>query len=112
MRINIYTEELIPSDFGQRACEIVTAEYVSSRTGRPMKNYGLRIYTKSHPDLHYIPGRDDDRSAVTFWCGPNMDAVKAFTDALNEFTHIYNVKWKQATEDRQNNAELELKENG
>jgi len=110
MRINVYTEELIPEGFGQRACEIVTAEYISSRTGQSMKNYGLRLYLKSHPDLHYIPGRDDDRSAITFWCGPNMEAVKAFSGALDEFVNIYNIRWKQQTEDRQANAELELKE--
>lgn len=110
MRINVYTEELIPADFGQRACEIVTAEYVSSRTGLPMKNYGLRLYLKSHPDLHYIPGRDDDRSAVTFWCGSSFEAVKEFAKSLYDFVEIYNVRWKQQTEDRQANAELEIKE--
>lgn len=72
MRINVYTEELLENKGKDHPpmAEIVTAEYVSSRTGLPMKNYGLRIFLKSHPDLHYIPGRDDDRSAVTFWCGP------------------------------------------
>jgi hypothetical protein len=75
MRVNVYTEELNPEN--QPEMEIVQAKYVSSRTGQPMTNYGLRIYLKSHPDLHYIPDRDDDRSAVTFWCGSE--------DALNSF---------------------------
>ncbi len=70
MRVNVYTEELEPSQ-GVIA-EIVTADYVSSRTGDTMTNYGIRIYLKSHPDLHYVPPRDDDRSAVTFWCGPSI----------------------------------------
>lgn len=72
MRINVYTEEFNPAAL---EAEIVTAEYTSSRTGKPMCNYGLRIYLKSHPDLHYIPGRDDDRSAITFWCGPTKHYV-------------------------------------
>jgi hypothetical protein len=76
MRINVYTEEL--SD----EAEIVTADYISSRTGQPMTNYGLRIYLKSALELHYIPGRDDDRSAVTFWCGSKRENVAAFLVTL------------------------------
>lgn len=71
MRINVYTEELITTGNSPVVAEIVTAGYVSSRTGLAMTNYGLRIYLKSAPELHYLPGRDDDRSAVTFWCGPS-----------------------------------------
>lgn len=81
MRINVYTEEL-PTDV-HPLCEIVTAEYVSSRTGEPMKNYGLRVYLKSHPDLHFIPGRDDDRSAITFWCGSKITNIRQLIDLLN-----------------------------
>ena len=81
MRINVYTEELLPNDSNQPImAEIVHADYVSSRTGEPMRNYGLRIYLKSAPELHYIPGRDDDRSAVTFWCGAKEKNVFAFLD--------------------------------
>ena len=83
MRLNIYTEELLP--FTTNApflAEIVHADYVSSRTGEKMRNYGLRIYVKSHPDLHYVPPRDDDRSAVTFWVGPSLKSVKAFLEAV------------------------------
>lgn len=69
MRINVYTEELYLSRNDPIVAEIVTADYISSRTGKQMTNYGIRIYLKSHPDLHYVPPRDDDRSAVTFWCG-------------------------------------------
>jgi hypothetical protein len=76
MRINVYTEELTPES------EIVTAEYVSSRTGLPMTNYGLRVFLKSHPDLHYVHGRDDDRSAVTFWCGDKESNVTDFCARL------------------------------
>lgn len=84
MRINVYTEELLKNTGpnGPTTAEIVTAEYVSSRTGLPMKNYGLRVYLKSHPDLHYIPGRDDDRSAVTFWCGDKERNVFEFLEGL------------------------------
>ena len=84
MRLNIYTEELLRNEgpTGPTAAEIVIAEYISSRTNQPMKNYGLRVYFKSHPDLHYIPGRDDDRSAVTFWCGPKERNVFEFLEGL------------------------------
>jgi hypothetical protein len=74
MRINVYTEEML------KECEVVVAEYVS-RDGLPMKNYGLRIYAKSHPDLHFSP-RDDDRSAVTFWCGPKPDGPVEFAKEI------------------------------
>jgi len=80
MRINVYTEELKPALSPQ--IEIVTADYVSSRTDQPMTNYGLRIYLKSAPELHYLPGRDDDRSAVTFWCGPDPAGPKLFLQEL------------------------------
>lgn len=80
MRINVYTEELWPVEAPQ--AEIVTANYVSSRTGQPMTNYGLRIYLKSHRDLHFVRPRDDDRSAVTVWCGDNISKVYAFVEML------------------------------
>ena len=84
MRINVYTEELLENEGpnGPKVAEIVTADYISSRTNLPMTNYGLRIYLKSHPDLHYIPGRDDDRSAVTFWCGSKKRNVFDFLEGL------------------------------
>lgn len=78
MRINVYTEELITKSNDPVAAEIVTADYVSVRTGQPMTNYGLRIYLKSAPELHYVPPRDDDRSAVTFWCGPTLQHALDF----------------------------------
>lgn len=68
MRVNVYTEELC-GDWG-----IATVEYVSSKTGNPMINYGLRIFLKSHPDLHRS-AKDDDRSAVTIWCGSDRGAI-------------------------------------
>ncbi len=80
MRINVYTEELNADQRPQM--EIVTADYVSARTGKPMTNFGLRVYLKSHSDLHYVPGRDDDLSAITFWCGDSREKVLVFADAL------------------------------
>lgn len=81
MRVNVYTEELVKdSPFA----EIVTAEYVSSRTGQPMTNYGLRVFLRSASELHYIPGRDDDRSAVTFWCGSDPADLVNFVNRLRE----------------------------
>jgi hypothetical protein len=82
MRVNVYTEELINGEGNGPLAEIITADYVSSRTGLPMTNYGLRVFMKSAPELHYIPGRDDDRSAVTFWCGSERAKVFAFLDAV------------------------------
>ncbi len=84
MRVNVYTEELLSPGTALMVAEIVTADYVSSRTGQPMTNYGLRIYLKSAPELHYIPGRDDDRSAITFWCGAERKRVYEFWDMVGK----------------------------
>lgn len=107
MRLNVYTEELL-ENLGPNAptmAEIVHADYVS-RDGQAMRNYGLRIYFKSHPDLHYVPPRDDDRSAVTFWCGSKEKNAVAFWEnvqaALN-FSTLEN--WRAKTEDQQQAAE-------
>lgn len=89
MRINVYTEELVDAADGKPFAEIVTADYISSRTGEPMTNYGLRVFLRSAPELHYIPGRDDDRSAVTFWCGKESN-VRKFVDALNMVAQVNN----------------------
>lgn len=80
MRVNVYTEEL-PDD--SSSIEVVHADYISSRTGEPMRNYGLRIYLKSAPELHHIPGRDDDRSAVTFWCGSDKSNILTFLENIH-----------------------------
>lgn len=81
MRINVYTEELQLED-DKPIAESVSAEYVSSRTNEKMRNYGVRIYLKSAPELHYIPDRDDDRSAITFWCGPRKENCIEFLDTI------------------------------
>lgn len=107
MRINVYTEELLNPDQNELPfAEIVTANYISSRTGEPMTNYGLRIYLKSHPDLHYIQGRDDDRSAVTFWLGSKQSNVFEFLKAVNEHAYTSTLKiWRDKTEAQQAKAE-------
>ena len=76
MRVNVYTEEF---DYAQPEIEIVTADYTNSRTNAPMTNYGVRFYLKSAPELH-TPPNDDDRSAVTFWCGPNPENMRVFLE--------------------------------
>lgn len=91
MRINVYTEEL-PTGAVLPSVEIVTAEYVNSRTNQSMTNYGLRIYLKSHPDLHYVPPRDDDRSAITFWCGHKAGNLLQFVDMLKQVVEIDNLE--------------------
>ena len=83
MRLNVYTEELPDGETPLPHAEIVTADYVSSRTGQQMTNYGLRVYLKSAPDLHFVPGRDDDRSAVTFWCGSKISNVRRLLELLS-----------------------------
>jgi len=80
MRINIYTEEM---DFDGDA-DIVIAEYISSRTGKPMTNYGLRVFVKSYEGLHFVPPRDDDHSAVTFWCGADRANCIRFLERVME----------------------------
>jgi len=80
MRINVYTEELNPQE--KPTIEIVTVEYSSVKTGQKMTNYGLRVYLKSHPDLHFVPPRDDDRSAVTFWCGSTLENVYELIETM------------------------------
>lgn len=91
MRINVYTEELPTAETGLPLAEIVTAEYISSRTGQPMTNYGLRIFLKSHPDLHFIPDRDDDRSAITFWCGSKFNNIMGLIEILKGTAEVYNL---------------------
>lgn len=113
MRLNVYTEELLPA-LGPNepaAAEIVHADYVSSRTGKPMRNYGLRVYLKSPPELHYIPGRDDDRSAVTFWCGDSEKKVFAFLDMVRELATASTLdNWREKTEQQQAKAEAALEQ--
>ena len=107
MRINVYTEELLRDDSNDPIkAEIVTADYISSRTGEPMKNWGLRIYLKSHPDLHYIPPRDDDHSAITFWCGAKEKYVLEFLDMLKNLAEVCTLKtWHDKTVKQQAETE-------
>lgn len=107
MRINVYTEELLKDEGpnGPKVAEIVWTEYISSRTGEKMRNWGVRIYLKSAPELHYIPGRDDDRSAVTFWCGPKEKNVIEFLDMIREATYASTLStWHKKTEQQQADA--------
>lgn len=100
MRINVYTEELLPqpSPFNDGAldAEVVTADYISSRTGEKMTNYGLRVFLKSSPDLHYIPGRDDDRSAITFWCGDTNQNILRLLSRLTYVAEQFNLEHHRA----------------
>jgi hypothetical protein len=111
MRINVYTEELL-ANFGPNTpscAEIVKTEYVSSRTGEKMANYGLRIYFKSHPDLHYVPPRDDDRSAVTIWCGSREKNVVKFWDDIATALQLSTLKnWREKTEAQQASTEAAI----
>jgi hypothetical protein len=108
MRVNVYTEEL--PDGGLPPAEIVTAEYVSSRTGLLMTNYGLRVFLRSAPQLHYVPGRDDDRSAVTFWCGSSKRNLQQLIEMMQDTLNAYTLKdWHDKTERVQDEAEAAIK---
>lgn len=108
MRVNVYTEELPPEE-GKPMAEIVHADYVSSRTGEPMRNYGLRIYLKSPPDLHYVPGRDDDRSAITFWCGPKEKNCFDLLEMIREQAYQTTLNtWRDKTAKVQEAAEAAI----
>lgn len=65
MRINVYDEELT----GEVVVVSTTAE-----TG--VTFYGVRMFLKSHPDLHHT-SEDDDRTAITLWVRSqgNADAL-------------------------------------
>ena len=107
MRINVYTEELLKNEGPTKPtmAEIVYADYISSRTGEQMRNWGVRIFLKSAPELHYIPGRDDDRSAVTLWCGPKEKNVIEFLDMLRETAYAGTLQtWHDKTEKQQAEA--------
>lgn len=111
MRVNVYTEELLEAGGPNKPamCEIVHTEYVSSRTGEKMRNYGVRIYVKSHPDLHYVPPRDDDRSAVTFWCGPKEKDCISFLELLRDLAYASTLNtWREKTIEVQTNAEMAI----
>lgn len=111
MRINVYTEELLPlNSIDPKMVEIVTADYISSRTGEKMTNYGLRIFLRSAPELHYIPGRDDDRSAITFWCGPKEKNIALFLEAIGQMYACTLDTWRKKTLVVQAEADAALKD--
>jgi hypothetical protein len=91
MRINVYTEELLAIGDTLPMCEITATKYVSSRTGKEMTNYGFRIFIKSPPELHYVPGRDDDRSAITFWVGSDRNHIIRLLEVFKQTAERSNV---------------------
>jgi hypothetical protein len=106
MRINVYTEELQDaSDHPKSFAEIVTADYISVKTGEKMTNYGIRIFLRSAPELHYVPPRDDDRSAVTFWCGSKKSNIFRFLDTVREYATLSEVDmWRNKVIEQNNDA--------
>lgn len=111
MRVNVYTEELLEAGRPNKPamCEIVHADYVSSHTGQPMRNYGVRIYLKSVPELHYVPPRDDDRSAVTFWCGSKEKDCITFLELLRDLAYASTLNmWREKTEKVQAKTEMAI----
>lgn len=109
MRVNVYTEELPVGEDGKPLVEVVTANYVSSRTGMEMTNFGLRVYLRSHPALHYADGRDDDRSAVTFWVGSKANNLTQFLEMLKGPVNAATLKdWHDKTVKVQAEADAAL----
>lgn len=74
MRVNIYHEEL------RHETKVVTVT-PDNKPGRVY--YGVRLFQHSAPELHATPD-DDDRSAVTFWCGTLAEAEVYFGNVLAE----------------------------
>lgn len=120
MRINVYTEELpqfmlYNADRDAPLVEIVTAKYISSRTGEEMTNYGLRIYLVSASELHLVRNhdgsiRDDDRSAVTFWCGSSEKNIFEFLERVHHHAYAATMKvWHDKTAEQQARAEAAQK---
>lgn len=72
MRVNVYEEELTDE---------VTLVSTTAETGKVF--YGVRFYLKSAIALHHTE-EDDDRSAVTFWCGTKADTEDFLTVALHK----------------------------
>lgn len=109
MRINVYTEELPDQSTPMPHVEIVQAKYISSRSGEEMTNYGLRVYLKSSPDLHYVPPRDDDRSAITFWCGSKQTNLYQFVEILKLAVETDNLdRWRDRVNLAASEAEKKL----
>lgn len=64
MRINVYSQELIPSK-GPHV-ELLTKVAEDTVDGIPLLYSAIRMYLESPERLHYAEG-DDDRSGITFW---------------------------------------------
>lgn len=65
MRINVYHEEL--------TTETAFVEKHVKETGKTY--YGVRMFMKSPPELHYTAD-DDDRTAITLWWGTKRAAIR------------------------------------
>lgn len=76
MRINVYEEELT---------EEVQIVPTQAKTGEIF--YGVRMFYKSHPDLHHTAA-DDDRSAITLWVGSRNNAEVLCGPLRNVLSHV------------------------
>lgn len=82
MRINVYAEEIT------NEVEIVR------KTVNQQLFYGVRVFLKSPPELHYGTS-DDDRTGITFWVPwtkasgndprPTLDMLEKMFQALHAF---------------------------
>lgn len=79
MRINIYSQELIP-DSGSHV-ELLTKVAEETVDGVPLLYSAVRLYLKSPPELHFEEG-DDDRSGITFWLPKSQHRREQFAGIL------------------------------
>jgi len=71
MRVNVYAEELTER-----------IEIVKKAVNQELF-YGVRLYLKSHPDLHHSDS-DNDESAITLW-------VPWTKEKGNDFNYLLNI---------------------
>ncbi len=90
MRVNIYAEELTKNiDLIKKATE-----------GKEF--YGIRLYLKSHPDLHHT-STDNDESAITIWI-PHKKGRNDFNfvcDLLDEMSRKLEEQFNKEYEEQQ-----------
>lgn len=72
MRINVYQEEISGEVTLVEKADVVGAD------GNPVTFYGVRVWLLG-PDTLHVTEHDDDRSAITFWCGSKEHAGALFS---------------------------------
>lgn len=79
MRINVYSQELIPHEGSH--VELLTKVAEETVDGVPLLYSAVRMYLKSPNELHFTEG-DDDRSGITFWLPKSKKRREQFAGIL------------------------------